>query len=83
MEITKMLAELREERAALDEAIAVLARMAASKPGRRGRPPAWLSAARAGEKGDRPKRELSEATRQKMARAQKKRWAAFRRAKQG
>lgn len=79
MEIMKMLAELRAEQAALDEAIAVLSRMAAARPGRRGRPPAWLSAARgsSGATTTGPKRVMSEETRKKMARAQKKRWAEY------
>jgi hypothetical protein len=84
MELTKMLAELKAEKAALDEAIVVLARMVAAQPGRRGRPPAWLSAARpsSGENGDQPKRQMSEETRKKMARAQKKRWAAYHKAQE-
>ena len=85
MEIVKMLADLRAEQAALDEAIAVLARMAAAQPGRRGRPPAWLSAAKGGRGSagaDRPKRVMSDETRKKMARAQKKRWAEYHKGKE-
>jgi hypothetical protein len=37
-----MLAELRQERDGVDEAIAVLARLAAGQGRRRGRPPAWI-----------------------------------------
>jgi len=39
MAITKMLAELHEERDHVDEAILVLSRLAAGAPKRRGRPP--------------------------------------------
>jgi len=42
-----MLAELREERAHIDAAIAVIARLAQGKARGRGRPPAWLSATKA------------------------------------
>jgi hypothetical protein len=43
MEITKMLAELRTERDQLDEAIAVLGRLALGQGKRRGRPPKWIT----------------------------------------
>lgn len=43
MEINKMLAELRGEREAVDQAIIVLQRIAAGRGKRRGRPPAWMS----------------------------------------
>lgn len=39
-----MLAELRQERDAIDEAILVLERLAPGRAKRRGRPPAWVSA---------------------------------------
>jgi hypothetical protein len=38
-----MLSELRQERDGIDEAIAVLARLAAGQGKRRGRPPAWMA----------------------------------------
>jgi hypothetical protein len=44
MDLTKILAELRHERDGIDEAIAVLARVAAGQGKRRGRPPAWMAA---------------------------------------
>jgi hypothetical protein len=44
MDITKMLDELRAERAQVEEAILVLERLAAGRGRRRGRPPAWMSA---------------------------------------
>lgn len=43
MDITKMIAELHEERDHVDEAILVLSRLAAGAPKRRGRPPKWLA----------------------------------------
>jgi hypothetical protein len=86
MELSKVIAELRAERAAIDEALAALDRIARATAGkRRGRPPAWMAAsagngggltAEAGE--PRKKRSLSPEVRKKMAEAQKKRWAAYR-----
>ena len=86
MELTKVIAELRAERAAIDEALAALDRIARATAGkRRGRPPAWMAAAGAGSgavaaaSGEpRKKRSLSPEVRKKMAEAQKKRWAAYR-----
>jgi hypothetical protein len=52
MEILKMLADLREERTQVEEAILVLERLAQGHGKRRGRPPAWMTAA----KTDAPKR---------------------------
>ena len=82
MELTKVIAELRAERTAIDEALAALDRIARATTGkRRGRPPAWLAATTgaipmAGE--PKKKRSLSPEVRKKMAEAQKKRWAAYR-----
>lgn len=39
-----MLAELRSERAQIEEAILTLERLAVGRGRRRGRPPAWMSA---------------------------------------
>jgi hypothetical protein len=86
MDVLKMITELRAERSAIEEAIIVLERMARSHGKRRGRPPAWLKAATAGsgsdagDLGDAPKRVVSEATRRKMAIAQRKRRAAMKKA---
>jgi hypothetical protein len=38
-----MLADLREEREAIEQAIIVLERIAAGQSKRRGRPPAWMA----------------------------------------
>ena len=43
MDITKILAELRLERAQMEEAILALERLAAGGTRRRGRPPAWMA----------------------------------------
>jgi len=43
MDITKMLAELRAERAQVEEAIIVLERLGLGRGRRRGRPPAWMA----------------------------------------
>jgi hypothetical protein len=44
MDVTKMLAELRQEREAIEEAIMTLERLARGRGKRRGRPPAWMAA---------------------------------------
>jgi hypothetical protein len=49
MDITGMLAELRQEREQVEEAILALERMARGQGKRRGRPPAWLTAVRNAE----------------------------------
>lgn len=85
MNLSKVIAELRAERAAIDEALAALDRIARATVGkRRGRPPAWLaaaagavSAASAATEEPKKKRSLSPEVRKKMAEAQKKRWAAY------
>jgi len=46
MDVTKILEELREERAQLEEAIISLERLASGRGKRRGRPPAWLQEAK-------------------------------------
>src|SRR5208282_5244817 len=43
MDINKMLADLRTEREAIEEAIMTLERLARGRGRRRGRPPAWMS----------------------------------------
>ncbi len=44
MDVIKMLAELRQERAQIEEAIMALERLAHGQGKRRGRPPAWMTA---------------------------------------
>ncbi|MCU1334779.1 MAG: hypothetical protein JWO19_360 [Bryobacterales bacterium] len=43
MDVMKMLAELRQERDQLEEAILTLERLARGRGRRRGRPPAWMT----------------------------------------
>ena len=45
MDVTKILAELRQERIQIEEAIVSLERLARGRGRRRGRPPAWLAEA--------------------------------------
>ncbi len=52
MDVMKMLAELREERTQIEEAILTLERLARGQGRRRGRPPQWLVEAR--KRGDEP-----------------------------
>lgn len=83
MDLNKILSELRAERDELDQAIIALQGLAQNAP-RRGRPPKWLAAAKSGATADagvRPKRVVSPEARKKMAEAQKRRWAAVRKAK--
>ena len=54
MDILKMLADLRQEREHVDEAIVVLERLAREHGKRRGRPPAWMTAASQIKKRGRP-----------------------------
>jgi hypothetical protein len=54
MDISKMIAELRSELAAVDEAIAVLQRMAYGQGKRRGRPPLWMTGMSEVERRGRP-----------------------------
>jgi hypothetical protein len=46
MDVAKILAELRQEREQLEEAIVSLERLAQGRGKRRGRPPAWMTAAK-------------------------------------
>jgi hypothetical protein len=54
MDVSKILAELREERAQIEEAILSLERLAQGRGKRRGRPPAWMSEAPAKRRGRPP-----------------------------
>lgn len=56
MDVLKMLAELRQERAAIEEAILTLERLAKGQGKRRGRPPAWMSALKGKEEAPAKKR---------------------------
>jgi hypothetical protein len=54
MDVNKILFELRQERQQIEEAIISLERLARTRGRRRGRPPAWLSAASAPKRRGRP-----------------------------
>lgn len=43
MDVSKILSELRDERAQIEEAIVSLERLARGRGKRRGRPPAWMA----------------------------------------
>jgi hypothetical protein len=46
VDVTKIIAELRQEREQIEEAIISLERLARGRGRRRGRPPAWLTVAK-------------------------------------
>jgi hypothetical protein len=74
MDLTKMIAQLREQKRILEETMIMLERLARSEGKRRGRPPLFLSQTGTPRK----RRPFSAATRKKMAASQRKRWAAIR-----
>src|SRR5258708_15217756 len=55
MDLTKVLAELHEERDRIDEAILMFSRLAAGAPKRRGRPPKWMAEITPKRRGRPPK----------------------------
>lgn len=75
MDIIKIITELRREQGAISQAIAYLESLARAQGKRRGRPPAYLAQFKSARKP------FSDATKKKMAIAQKKRWAAYRKQK--
>jgi hypothetical protein len=54
MDVSKILTELKDERAQIEEAILSLERLARGRVRRRGRPPAWLSEMTAKRRGRPP-----------------------------
>jgi hypothetical protein len=54
MDVSKILAELREERTQIEEAILSLERLARGRVRRRGRPPAWMAEITAKRRGRPP-----------------------------
>jgi hypothetical protein len=54
MDVSKILVDLREERAQIEEAILSLERLARGRGRRRGRPPAWMSEMTAPKRRGRP-----------------------------
>jgi hypothetical protein len=77
MNLTLIIDQLRAERAALDEAIAIFERIGQSGTRGPGRPEKRLSAGKSGSK-----RVFNGATRAKMAEGQRRRWEAYRKAKE-
>jgi len=76
MNIPKVIADLRQYKAQLKQAIAALDRLARKRGAKRGRPPKWMPKA-----GEPRTRKFSAATRMRMAAAQRRRWAALRRSR--
>ena len=54
MDVNKMLADLRQERINIEQAILTLERLARGQGRRRGRPPAWMSEIEAPKRRGRP-----------------------------
>ena len=54
MDVSKILADLREERQQIEEAIVSLERLAHGRGRRRGRPPAWMTEMTAKRRGRPP-----------------------------
>jgi hypothetical protein len=54
MDVLKMLAELRDERAQIEQAILAIEHLASGRGKRRGRPPAWMKAASVPKRRGRP-----------------------------
>ena len=80
MDTLKMLAELRAERARIEDLILAAERYARGQGKRRGRPPKWMNQPTKPESYKRANREsrrrkFSAETRRKMAASQKRRWA--------
>ena len=78
MDVVKMLAELRSQKAAVEEALVILEKIARSQGGRRGRPPSYLASST-----PRKRKPFSEATKKRMREAQKRRWAKYRKEHKG
>lgn len=68
MDVSKILAELRQEREQIEEAILSLERLARGRGKRRGRPPAWLAVEQAQPKRrGRPPGSKNKASAEKIA----------------
>jgi hypothetical protein len=62
MDVSKILAELQEERAQIEEAILSLEKLARGRGTRRGRPPAWLAETDVPKRRGRPPGSKNKAT---------------------
>lgn len=67
MDVTKILAELKQERDAIEEAIVTLERLALGRGKRRGRPPSWMVEAAKRRGGDSDKESASSRSNSKSA----------------
>jgi hypothetical protein len=81
MDVTKMIAALREERDLIEQAIFTLERIVRGGARRRGRPPKWLSSAAPKRRGRPPGSKMSPAARKAQSQRMKAYWAARRRTK--
>jgi hypothetical protein len=79
MNLVKMIADLREQKRALEQSMLILERIARGQSKRRGRPPAFLSNLMGkSESAGTTRKPFSAETRKKMAASQRRRWAALR-----
>ncbi len=82
MDFAKIIAELKAERERIDQAMSALDRVAQSSVRRRGRRPNWMLETGANiVTGSFKKRVVSPEARQRMAEAQRRRWAKARESK--
>ena len=79
MDIKKMVAELREERYLIEQAIFTLERIARGSVKRRGRPPKWPASAAPKRRGRPPGTKLSAGARKAHSERMKEYWAKRRR----
>ena len=77
MDILKMIAELRSEKAAVEQILILLEQLAGRQVKKRGRPRLYLTQAM----GPRKRKPFSAETKKRMAASQRKRWAAYRKAR--
>ncbi len=77
MDILKMIAELRSEKAAVEQILILLEQLAGRQVKRRGRPPLYIAQGTSPRK----RKPFSAETKKRMAASQRKRWAAYRKAR--
>jgi len=81
MDVNKLLGDLKGQRDLLVQAIGALEKLGSGGAPRRGRPPKWATQNFSADVSLPKKRVISPEARKRMAEAQKKRWAAVRKAK--
>jgi hypothetical protein len=77
MDILKMIAELRSEKAAVEQILILLEQLAGRQAKRSGRPGLHVAQGT----GPRKRKAFSAETKKRMAASQRKRWAAYRKAR--